>query len=164
LILTPAAFDPSAVGLDTHVDAAGAVSELPLSRGFGTRLYVEAVGRRKHIVGQVFAVAGDFGTTLGLRILAGRFPSSDDQADRDAALLDRTAAVTLFGGLNAIGESVQIAATSPRRIVGVVESVPMLGFAGIAKGQIYVLNANPIQSALRLQYIVRTRGETASFW
>jgi putative ABC transport system permease protein len=145
------------------VQTVGAVSELPLSQGFGYRLYVEAAGQRRHAVSQVFAVAGEFGPTLGLHLLAGRFPRSEDPLDRDAALLDRTAAVALFGGLNAIGEMVRVSGSSPRRIVGVVEPVPMRGAARIATGQVYVLNANPVQSPLRLQYIVRTAGETASF-
>jgi putative ABC transport system permease protein len=154
------------------VDAAGAISVLPLS-AMNARQDFEVVGRpetdpSRAPGAQSRWVDGDYFQALGIEVRAGRaFTNRDDGRSPGVALIDEALAHQLFPEGDAIGSRLRLedAAESKREaeIVGVVRSVKHFSLEENAMGTLYLPVAQIPENMLgnmlgSCHLVVRTQG------
>ena len=83
--------------------------------------------------------AGDYFSTMGIRVLGGRaFPSRDLQATVGSVVISRSAAEQLWPGKDAVGRRVQLARqTAWSTVIGVVEDVRQNNFRETGEAVVY---------------------------
>jgi predicted permease len=153
------------IGESPLVEAAGAVSSLPLSGAFeagGLRIPGKQYEPGQAPSAQYSVVAGRYFEAVGIPVLAGRsFDSSDDDSARATIILNREAARRLFGSeTEAVGRELLATFTfnrdRPRRIVGVVENVKQSTLDEQPGMQAYVPESQMTYPGLTV--VVRARG------
>jgi putative ABC transport system permease protein len=153
------------IGASPLVEAAGAVSSLPLSGSFeagGIRIPGQQYQPGQGPSAQYSVVAGRYFEAAGIPVLAGRsFDSSDDDSSRATIVVNREMARRLFGSeTNAVGRELlamfSFNRDRPRLIVGVVENVKQGTLDEPAGMQAYVPESQMTYPALTL--VVRSRG------
>ena len=128
-----------------EIEAAGAVTNLPLAEGIGD-VGVAIPGRDVGGDGTLNvdwqAATPGYDRAVGLRLVAGRWFDATDRTDAPGAVvINRTFAETWWPAGDALGATVRLSAeTAPgeARIVGVVEDVKHEGPAAPATLQIYI--------------------------
>ncbi len=130
------------------VQAAGAVSSLPLSGAFESGGFA-IEGRPRPPVGQGLGaqysvIAGDYFGAMGIRLLAGRAFDIRDQGDSASVpvvIVSQAFATKHFPGENALGKRLQSGfdfTSSTREIVGIVGDVHQLALGEAALPMMYV--------------------------
>ena len=151
------------------VEAAGAVSSLPLSGAFeagGIRIPGQQYEPGQAPSAQYSVVAGRYFEAAGIPVLAGRaFDSSDDDSSRATIIVNRELARRLFGSeLAAVGRELLTMFTfnrdRPRLIVGVVENVKQSTLDEQPGMQAYVPESQMTYPGLTL--VVRARSTATS--
>jgi putative ABC transport system permease protein len=138
------------------IDSAGAVDNLPLIGG-GTTTFV--AGTRQAV--EISQVLPGYFETMGLRLLAGRFPADVDvTGQRPSVVLDAAAATMLFPGKPAIGQSLQLQSVKApvREVIGVVSAVRHWGATSRAtflQPKIYLIFGQ--DTARPMSLVFRTR-------
>ncbi|HUG41679.1 MAG TPA: ABC transporter permease [Longimicrobiales bacterium] len=128
-----------------QVEAAGAVTNLPLAAGIGD-VGVEVPGKDIPGDGNLDvdwqAATPGYDRAVGLRLLAGRWIDDTDRSDAPGAVvINRAFAETWWPEGDAVGATVRLTAeTAPgeARVVGIVEDVKHEGPAAPARLQIYI--------------------------
>ena len=109
-----------------------------------------------------FVVTSDYFATMGIPLVRGRLIDARDgpQAER-VALINRTAADTMFAGEDPIGRQVMIgpATAPPRTIVGIVGDVRHRGLDLPVEPQVYVPQAQWVWAETLMTLVVRTTGD-----
>jgi putative ABC transport system permease protein len=147
------------------VEAAAATTVLPLSRN------IDGIGF--HIVGRLtanpadapvadrFAVTGDYFRALDLPVLRGRLlDDGDGIGAAPVAVINRTAAETLFDGDDPLGQQVILGGPGgqPRTVVGIVGDVRHRGLDRPVGPQVYVPQAQWAWPETYMTLVVRTSG------
>lgn len=147
------------------VEAAAATTVLPLSRN------IDGIGF--HIVGRLtanpadapvadrFAVTGDYFRALDLPVLRGRLlDDGDGIGAAPVAVINRTAAETLFAGDDPLGQQVILGGPGgqPRTVVGIVGDVRHRGLDRPVGPQVYVPQAQWAWPETYMTLVVRTSG------
>jgi putative ABC transport system permease protein len=147
-----------AIGALPSVESAGAVDNLPLVGGAtSTGAFVGDV--RKGV--EISQVLPGYFETMGLRLLAGRFPTDADvTSPRQVVVLDAAAATALFPGKPAIGRQLQLRSVKDpvREVVGVVSTVRQWGAqspVSFMRPKVYLLFGQDTPRAMAI--VFRTR-------
>jgi predicted permease len=126
------------------VRAAGATTQFPPGNAFTTQIAIDGqptTGDQLPTV-DITDVAGDFFTSLGYTLKAGRFlATTDDDKAPAVAVITETAARRFFSGENALGRRIALGDGSPPRwveIVGVVGDVRNHGLAEPPAAEVFV--------------------------
>ena len=111
------------------VAAAGAVSRLPLTgsyHGWGSYAATGPLaGAEESLSSQQRVIAGDYFRAAGISLLAGRlFDERDDATAPRRAVISRSAAETMFPGVDAIGQTLLVLG-EPVDVIGVVTDVAL---------------------------------------
>jgi putative ABC transport system permease protein len=142
------------------VEAAGAISQLPLS-GQDNRTGVEIEGRAETTEptrAHDRSVAGDYFRAMGVRLLSGRLPDERDAGGAPPVMvINRTMARHYWPGEDPTGRRVRILGAVSRwhEVVGVVEDVKHWGLDGEVHPEMYV--PLPQRTTPLLNMVVRSR-------
>ncbi|HEX6086732.1 MAG TPA: ABC transporter permease [Thermoanaerobaculia bacterium] len=143
---------------------AAAISNTPaysFSNTNGTR---EFGGRRVDLT--MDDVTDDFAKVMRLKVLRGRFFNAEDDASNDLpVVIDRNAAMEIFGTLDAVGKKMEETENQFSRVVGVVESYRKNGESSLPMNMIF-FRTSPTRKYGRLgsHILVRVRpGTPAAF-
>ncbi|MBO0720190.1 MAG: ABC transporter permease, partial [Blastocatellia bacterium] len=118
------------------VNAAGAISTLPLSGGPRTSIAIEGRADMTEVLPQFRprihprVITPDYFKAMGIRLISGRlFTTADGGATPPVALINQAAAQRYWPGKNPIGSRVQIGGDNNpwKEVVGVVGNVKSLG-------------------------------------
>jgi predicted permease len=126
------------------VERASITLGLPFNGGFTSSLTVPGLDTVPALPGggpYVSAVARDYFTTMGTRLISGRaFEDRDREATAPVAIVGQTTAARLWAGRDAIGACLRIGtATAPcARVVGVVQDVHRVSLNEEPSLQVYV--------------------------
>ncbi|HEV7669731.1 MAG TPA: FtsX-like permease family protein [Thermoanaerobaculia bacterium] len=147
------------------VESAGSTFPLPLSGRFWTGPFGRPDQPQEEWTkneASLRPVSAGLFQALGLRRLAGRFPSrADEEANRPLAVIDRTLADQLWPGADPIGQRLGVNPFGQPfevEVVGVVAPVRHMGLAAIDRATVYFPLAN-VPFGPRA-YVVRTRAGT----
>ena len=148
------------------VESASAVSTLPLGGGrdqFGLHIAGRLHDNPEEAPAAArFVVQDDFFEVLKLPVVRGRvFDARDGQGATRVAVINRTAAETLFPGEDPIGHQLMLGPPNapPRTIVGIVGDVRHDGLDLPTGYQVYVPHAQWAWAEPMLSLAVRTTGE-----
>ena len=126
------------------VRAAGATTQFPPGTMFTTQIAVDGqptTGDQLPTV-DITDVAGDYFTSLGYTLKAGRFlATTDDDKAPAVAVITETAARRFFGGGSALGRRIALGDGSPPRwveVVGIVGDVRNHGLAEAPTAEVFV--------------------------
>ncbi|HKQ73275.1 MAG TPA: ABC transporter permease [Blastocatellia bacterium] len=128
------------------VNAAGAISILPLSGGYSrTSIAIEGRAEMTELLPQARprihprVVTPDYFQAMGIRLISGRlFAPQDDSAAPLVALINQRAAQAYWPGQNPLGRRVQIGGGAPwREVVGVVGDVKDQGMDKDVNPEVY---------------------------
>jgi predicted permease len=140
------------------VETAGAVDNLPLVGGAtSTGAFVGDV--RKGV--EISQVLPGYFETMGLRLLAGRFPTdADATSQRPLVVLDAAAATVLFPGKPAVGQHLQLRSVKDpaREVVGIVSPVRQWGAqssASLMRPKVYLLFGQDSPRAMSIVFKTR---------
>ncbi len=161
-------FDRLAEGLEQlpGVASVGAVSSIPIGGGGAATSYHAtdrpAPSPGSELVADIRVIRGDYLQTLDVELLEGRpFDLTDEAGDEQGVVvIDRTVAEQLWPDASAIGQELLIFwgdADTPRRIVGVVDSVRVSALDTAPRGTIYFPHAQEPESGL--SFVLRTEGD-----
>jgi predicted permease len=161
-ILTPARALPGVV------DAA-AVTTLPLG-GNVDGYSIHVLSQPEPESGRVpsadrFSVTPGFFNTLRIGLVRGRYlTAADRQGAEPVAVIGATAAATLFGNTDPIGQQIALGPrdAQPRTIVGIVDDVRHHGLDHEVGPQVYVPHAQWAWADTFLTILVRTDGDAAA--
>jgi putative ABC transport system permease protein len=156
------------------VDAAGAVTPLPLSlNGWQTSFLVEGYPEPepgRFPTNDIARITPDYFRAMGVRLLRGRgFTWSDNENAPPVAIIDETFAETWFAHQDPIGRRIKINAGHPmpgappppwQTVVGVVNHVKNYGIDQESRVEVYVPFMQSTVSSLTL--VVRGPGGAAS--
>ena len=127
---------PRLEGLRGVISAAAAL-DYPPNRGNGTEFDVPGVAHFERWKGSFVPCSRHYFQTVGLRLLAGRLPSADDEnGKRRVAVINQTMARKYFGRQDPVGQSLMISAlknapepiANPRfEVIGVVSDMKNQG-------------------------------------
>ena len=129
------------------IEAASFTWVTPLT-GFAPKLNVHSLARPQDEHSMAFNEVGDgYFSTVGTRLLGGREFAADD-ADRSVCVLNQSAAKQLFGGANAVGETLKSEYTEDKwtavcRVVGIVEDARYSSLRDPAPATIYFAAGAP---------------------
>jgi len=123
------------------VQSVGIVDHVPLNEGLadGRFLTAERAGKTDGVRLGFNSVAGDYFSTMGIRLLAGRaFTQADQLTDLGHVVINRSAANLLWPGQNPIGRRLKREEISVwETVVGVVEDVMQDNFRDPAPPAVY---------------------------
>jgi predicted permease len=137
------------------VNAAGAISILPLRAGNQTSIAIEGRAEMTGLPPQARprilhrAVTPDYFQTMGIPLISGRpLTSQDDNAAPLVVLINQTAAERYWPGQNPLGQRVQIGGGNPwKEVVGVVGDVKSLRLDRDASPEVYFAWAQYTQNS-----------------
>ncbi len=150
------------LGVLPGVRSAGAIQLLPLTAGNWAFPYL-AEGhpppRGAPLPSANFrVVTPGYFRTLGIPLLAGRFPDPDDRADgAPVGLVNATMAHQLWPGESAIGKEIKLFGSDPFRVVGVVGDVHQRSLRDSPRPEMYrPLDQYPVAG---MDVFLRTKGD-----
>jgi predicted permease len=105
--------------------------------------------------------AGDYFSTMGIRVVGGRaFPSRDLQATAGSVMISRSAAETLWPGKDAVGRRLQLQGqTAWSTVIGVVENVKQNNYREEGQAVIYfplIVEGSPEWVVSSPAYVVKS--------
>lgn len=141
-----------------------AISNTPAYSFSNTNGSREIDGRRIEL--NMDDVTDDFATVMKMKVIRGRFfNSEDDAASFPPIVIDRNAAVHIFGTVDAVGKKLQESETEYSQVVGVVEPYRKDGEASLPMNFVF-FRTSPTRKYGRLgsHLLVRVRpGTPAAF-
>jgi putative ABC transport system permease protein len=144
---------------------AGAATQFPPGNVFTSRLWLEGEAGPDANVVDVSNVSEHLFSTLGYRLVAGRgvAPTDTDSALR-VAVLNQTAALRFFPGINPLGQRIRLGADQNgsgwREVVGVVADARNHGLASPVEPEVFVpVRQQDVAANNQLFLLIRTGGE-----
>ncbi len=130
------------------VISAAAALDYPPDRGNGTEFDVPGIAHFEHWKGGFVPCSRQYFQTIGLRLLAGRLPTADDEnGKRKVAVINQTMARKYFGRQDPIGQPLIISAltnapepiANPRfEVIGVVSDMKNQGIREAATPEAFI--------------------------
>ena len=148
------------------VRAASVTSQLPVT-GRGGGAWLNIIDRptppNETPPGEAYrVVAPDYFATIGVRLVAGRFPTLDDRVERPAVVINQALAKRYWPNENPIGKQIMLGAPgnylmTPSPIVGIIANTPDAGLDSPPIPVVYLpLRVAPWWTSFT--YVVRTSG------
>lgn len=146
------------------VKSVGLVENVPLNEGTASARFkaeASAAGADEGALLTYTWAAGDYFSTMGISVLAGRpFDNADQTNGAGSVMLSKSAANLLWPGQDPIGRRIQRAnSTYWETVVGVVEDVMQYGFRDEPQALVYFPLVGPMPESRRVSspaYVVKT--------
>ena len=128
-----------------QVDAVAFTSRLPMSRLGSSGQFTDAGNVRHGLLVDVIEVTGDFFAAAGAVVVKGvALTSSASAAEEWTIVVSESVAQKYWADQNPIGQLLKINRGRPRRVVGVVRRIDVLGLGADFPGQTFVPSSQPV--------------------
>jgi predicted permease len=137
----------------------GYANNPPLSNVNTTTTFLASDGSEKGVPTRT--VNEEYFAAMGIPLLAGRtFTPADESLDAPrVGIVNRHMARELFGGRDAVGQTLRVPPAIPIRIVGVVKDAAQMSYGKAAIDELYLPFRQTIFGAFMSTIVVRTAGD-----